>query len=369
MEEEARKTTPGEMYWAWLCSAPGLYARQMDSLLVRFKTPRQVYEAPDGAFDEWKQAGRVWVDPFLSYRRAHSPEWICHRLEKQGINFISRQAEGFPERLRQLPDCPGGLFFRGRLPQDERPAVAVVGARQCSNYGRAAAREISAALAEAGVQIVSGLALGIDGTAQRAACDLGRDSYSVLGCGVDICYPRENFSVYRNVMELGGILSEFPPGAPPLSRHFPMRNRLISGLSDAVVVVEARERSGSLITADLALEQGREVYAVPGRMTDRTSFGCNRLIEEGAGIVSSVETLLRSLKLEKRGGRKAEKEKLSLAPEEELVYSNLDLLPKGLEELAVKTALPLGRLTGILVRLQLSGLVTEVSKNQYARLK
>ena len=361
------ETKKEELYWLWLCSVPGLYARQIRTLLEHFKTPEEIYRAPGSAFAEWKD--RVWVKKLLEFQREREPEEISHRLARQGIHFISRQQPDFPEKLRQLPDCPAGLFFRGKLPCTDKTAVAVVGARQCSHYGRTAAGELGAALAKEGIQVISGLALGIDGTAQQAACEAGGESYGVLGCGPDICYPRENFRIYGKVLERGGILSEFPPGTPPLRLHFPMRNRIISGLADAVVVVEARERSGSLITADLALEQGRDVYAVPGRMTDVLSQGCNRMIEEGAGILTSVEGLLENLNPGRERTKERIKEKLSLAPEEELVYSNLDLLPKGLEEIAAGTALPVGRLAGILVRLQLAGLVTEVSKNQYAKSK
>lgn len=242
-----------------------------------------------------------------------------------------------------------------------------MGARQCSNYGRAMARELSAALTEAGAQVISGLALGIDGIAQKKCVSMGGSSFGVLGCGVDVCYPKENFDLYCQIVENGGLISELPMGTQPMRLHFPMRNRIISGFSDAVVVVEARERSGSLITADLALEQGKDVYALPGRNTDALSQGCNRLIEQGAGLLTSPESLLRSLNLDGGKGRIHSKKKLTLAPEEELVYSNLDLLPKGLEEIAQETALPIGRLTGILLRLELAGAVTEISKNQYAK--
>lgn len=404
-----------EEYWMWLCSVPGLYRKQILGLTDYFGSPRAVYEAPEAELAGWqsreadggtirglgeetvehlgklpggtyaretdsaasKEADRTawmtaretaWARRVLEYRKKQSPEEVSHRLREQGINFISHQSRDFPERLKHIPDCPAGLFFRGRLPQDERPCVAIVGARQCSNYGRTLARELGGALAQAGVQIVSGLALGIDGTAQRAVWELGRDTYGVLGCGVDICYPRENFDLYCGIPRSGGVLSELPPGTQPLKIHFPMRNRLISGLADAVVVVEARERSGSLITADLALEQGREVYAVPGRVNDRLSAGCNRLIQQGAGLVLGISGLLEELGVKNAENGKMRKEKLSLAPEEELVYSNLDLLPKGLEELAVLTALPVGRLAGILVRLQIAGLAAEISKNQYVKL-
>lgn len=359
---------PGGTYARGLDQAASKKADQAASKKADRAASKEADRTASWETDRMIARETAWARRVLEYRKKQSPEEVSHRLREQGINFISHQSRDFPERLKHIPDCPAGLFFRGRLPQDERPCVAIVGARQCSNYGRTLARELGGALAQAGVQIVSGLALGIDGTAQRAVWELGRDTYGVLGCGVDICYPRENFDLYCGIPRSGGVLSELPPGTQPLKIHFPMRNRLISGLADAVVVVEARERSGSLITADLALEQGREVYAVPGRVNDRLSAGCNRLIQQGAGLVPGISGLLEELGVKNAGDGKMRKEKLSLAPEEELVYSNLDLLPKGLEELAALTALPVGRLAGILVRLQIAGLAAEISKNQYVKL-
>lgn len=362
-----------ERYWLWLCSAPGLSGRQVSLLANYFGSPKQVYEAPLEEFDVWRQKQMKWIDNFLNYRKKYSLEEACHKTEQKGIHFISRNQAKFPKRLKHLPDCPAGLFYRGSLPREARPAVAVVGARACTNYGRVMARELGGELGKAGVQVISGLANGIDGYAQEAALDGGGSSFGVLGCGADICYPRENWNIYQKALERGGILSEFPVGTPPLRHHFPLRNRIISGLADVVVVVEARERSGSLITADLALEQGRDVYAVPGRNTDVLSRGCNRLIAQGAGILLSPEWLLEQLHLPGEGQVDSKdflkKSELVLAPEEKWVYSNLDLLPEGLEVLAEKTDMPPGQLCGILVKLELLGLAAELAKNQYARLK
>lgn len=306
-QKQNRENRHMEEYQMWLCSVPGLYRERIRSLVSYFGTAKAVYEAPESEFELWKRTGNGWSGQLLEFRKKYSPEEVWHRALGKGINFISREREGFPERLRALPDCPEGLFFRGKLPEDGRPAVAIVGARQCSNYGRAMARELSEALTEAGVQVVSGLALGIDGIAQKKCVSMGGSSFGILGCGVDVCYPKENFDLYSQITERGGLISEFPMGTQPMRLHFPLRNRIISGLSEAVVVVEARERSGSLITADLALEQGRDVYAFPGRNTDALSQGCNRLIEQGAGLLTSPESLLRSLNLEGSGGESIQK--------------------------------------------------------------
>lgn len=367
--EEDRKQECMEKYWLWLCCVPGLSQSALKALILYFGSPRGVWEAGEEEFTLWKKTGARWVDGLLRFRRQHEPEEVCHSAEAKGIKFISRERKGFPSRLRHLPDCPAGLFYRGMLPREECFCAAIVGARQCSPYGRLMARKLSGALSGAGAQIISGLALGIDGIAQRMAVEAGGSSFGILGSGVDLCYPRENFSLYQDILEKGGILSEFPPGSQPKPFHFPMRNRLISGLSDVVIVVEAREKSGSLITADLALEQGKDVYAVPGRSTDDLSRGCNRLIAQGAGVILTPESLLEDLNLTQPAGEKFQKRQVSLAPEEELVYSNLDLLPKGLNEIAENTALSIGSLAGILLRLQLKDMAAEITKNQYIKLE
>lgn len=362
MEEEKR-------YWLWLCSVTGLYHNHIRQLIKFYGSPKAVYEASGESLKAWKAKGAVWVDRLMTFRKTYSVEEVCHRVKRKRIEFISCRDPDFPKRLKSIGACPFGLFYRGRLPKDTLSSVAVVGARSCSAYGKTMASALGRELAAAGAQVISGLAVGIDGQAQLAAVINGGASYGVLGCGVDLCYPKENQRLYELLWEKGGILSEFPPGTPPLPSHFPMRNRIISGLADAVVVVEARERSGSLITADLALEQGRDVYAVPGRCLDGLSLGCNRLIDQGAGMVVSVKGLVEALHLEQKTEKKESKNELGLAPEEKRVYSNLDLLPKGLEELARASNLPVKSLGGILVRLQLRGLAQEISKNHYARLK
>lgn len=205
-----------------------------------------------------------------------------NELIKRDILHITKKDEGYPMHLKELSGSPAELYYIGSLPDDNIPSVAIIGARNCSGYGRQMAREFAREIAAAGIQVISGMARGIDGMAQQAAVSVGGKSYAVLGCGVDICYPKENKELYVKLMDSGGIISEYPPGIPARAEHFPLRNRIISGLADALLVIEARERSGTLITANMALEQGREIYALPGRVTDSLSYGCNRLIYDGA---------------------------------------------------------------------------------------
>ncbi len=211
------------------------------------------------------------------------------------VRCIHKTQSVYPTMLRQVRHAPERLYVRGRLPEADRAAVAVIGARRCSSYGREMARWFAEELSQAGVQIISGMAAGIDGIAQRAALAAGGSSFGVLGCGTDICYPGENQDLYEALLEKGGILSEHPCGTMPIAGHFPSRNRIISGLSDIVLVIEAKQRSGTLITVDFALEQGKDVYVLPGRLTDACSVGCNRLLRQGAGIALTPADILEAL--------------------------------------------------------------------------
>lgn len=233
----------------------------------------------------------------LAAGRGRSPEERAQSLENRGIRYVRMGEADYPERLMQIEDPPFGLYVKGRLPRQERAAVGIVGTRMASPYGREQARIFASELAREGVQIISGMARGVDGVAGRGALDASDDSYAVLGGGVDICYPRENRDLYEALTERGGLLSEYRPGLAPQSNFFPARNRIISGLSDIILVIEAREQSGTLITVDRALEQGKDVWALPGRRSDRNSAGCNRLIRQGAGIALSPELLLEALGL------------------------------------------------------------------------
>ena len=228
------------------------------------------------------------------------------------------------------------------------------------------ARKYAQALAKAGVQVISGMAKGVDSASQRGALEVLGKSYAVLGCGVDICYPREQIELYMHLQEQGGVISEFPIGSKPLPQHFPARNRIISGLSDILLVIEAREKSGSLITADMALEQGKDVYALPGPVDSILSRGCNWLIKQGAGVLLTPEELLDELGLTYE---KNTKKNLLLETEENIVYSCLDFHPKNIEQLLQETNLPVVEILQTLLRLELMGIVKEISKNNYVKIQ
>lgn len=288
------------------------------------------------------------------------------KLEERGIQFVPISDQRYPKQLRHISSAPYALYVRGKLPDENKKTIAIVGARECSSYGESMAKKFAKGLAQAGIQIISGMARGIDSYAQRGTLEAGGESYAVLGCGVDVCYPRDAIGLYMDLQENGGVISEFPIGTKPLPQHFPARNRIISGLADAVLVIEAKEKSGSLITADMALEQGKDVYALPGPINSELSKGCNVLIKQGAGVLLSPEELLEDWGF--YGGKNQQKNNLMKFPlesEENIVYSCLGFYPKNLEQLLNMTSYSVSELLNILTGLELKGYIKEISKNNY----
>ena len=288
--------------------------------------------------------------------------------EEKILRISSKSAE-YPEKLNNYPKMPEILFVKGRLPDRKKPSIAIVGARACSTYGRIQAFRYAKVLSSAGVQIISGMAYGIDAEAHKGALEGGTATYAVLAGGVDICYPAGNKALYERILrEGGGIISEQPPGMRARNYFFPARNRIISGLADMVLIVEAREKSGSLITAQWALDQGKTVYAIPGPVNEELSIGCHKLIYDGAGIAYSPEILLRELGMNYENKVKSDsKNDLGLASDLKLVYSCLDLRPKSMDFLIQKTGLPPEKIGSLLLELTLSGLALEVGRHYYIK--
>ena len=378
------KMTDTKDDWLWFCAIQGLSMAEQKCLLQLFGGPAGIRSASQEAFGLWERLGREWVRKVYPLLRENDPqdsflERTKQTMAKSGIRFACRHDRQFPDRLKKLPDCPYGLFYKGRLPDALKPAAAVIGARACSAYGALAARQAGESLARAGIPVVSGMAAGIDGISQAACLEAGGESFAVLGCGPDICYPRSNIDLYEKLKTRGGIISELPPAVPPLRHHFPQRNRIISGLADVLVVVEAREKSGTLITAGFALDQGKDVFAMPGRCTDDLSRGCNSLIADGAGVIldarETADAIAGSLPVRTGNGKDqtllpdgtSYHKELMLAPEDELVYSNLDLSPLALEQIAEAAGMDARRAALAVFSLQMQGLVREVAKNMYVR--
>lgn len=359
-----------EKYEYWFAGLVFLPGRKKILLKTMFQNAEMIYHADAKSLNQIS---------FLTEREKE----LLKKAQKQSEEELNQQAgyckekhiglllwkgKNYPQTLREIYNPPYGLFFRGRIPGMKQKIVGVVGARNCSHYGKVTAEKIGQRLAMEEIAVVSGMAAGIDSAVQRGALQAGGYTCGVLGCGIDICYPAENQELYEQLLSEGGILSEYPPHTAPLAMHFPQRNRIISGLSECVLVVEAREKSGSLITADFALEQGKDIYAVPGRVSDSLSQGTNRLIQQGAGIFLNVEDFLKEMHIFTKAGENSSlNQKISLENLERLVYSCLDFIPRSLEELLMETRLSLGILMENLETLQAKGCVSEVYKNYYIR--
>ena len=427
--------------WIWLTTRKGLGTRGVLQVLDYFGSPERAFYADPEQYDQIPGLSAL-ARSSLREKGMEGPDRILGECDRLGLRVLTLQDGDYPERLREIPDPPAVLYIRGTLFHfDQEAAIGIVGAREPSPYGEKVAAQLGLELARNGVllvsgiaqgidsialkgalqgggrvvsvlgggvdvpypwqnrylyedvaaagaliseyppgtrhngehfpvrnRIISGLALGIDGAAHKGALEAGGKTFAVLGCGADQCYPRENYGLFKKMELQGGILSEFVPGTSPLPMNFPMRNRIISGLSDAVILVEAREKSGSLITADLALEQGKEVFAVPGRITDPLSRGCNRLIQNGAAVCLGPEDVLEAfgIKFEKktRADKKTEKR---LAKNENMVYSFLDSRSGTLEEIMDACGLSVTETMECLLKLELMGMVQGNGDQYYCR--
>ena len=357
-------------YWAWISTVENMYYNKISRLVESFGSIENVYMASATKLENKGKMKKEDVDRILKSKEKFNSDDFFRKLNSNNINFVCIEDLEYPKRLLPYEHKPFFLYYRGKLPDMDRPIVSIVGARACSGYGRNMAKMLGEKLSDYGVQIVSGMARGIDTFAQLGALNGESATFGVLGCGVDICYPTENIELYENILKKGGIISEYLPGTKPNSWHFPQRNRIISGISDIVVVVEAKEKSGSLITVEWALEQGKNIMAVPGRVGDKLSSGCNRLIKTGAGIVTSEKDILEELKYYVfKEERKINAEEKILEKEFLMLYSELGLQPKNIYELIESTGLSYEKLVDMLLQLQLKGLVTQPSYNYYSRLK
>ena len=327
-------------YEHWLLQAAGTGNRGFLRLLRKERNARQIYEeVTAGTLKEnLPERYQKKAEKLERFHPDYDIEAGYKRLSQRGIKLVVEGEEEYPERLQKIPDPPYGLYYAGKLPDKEKKAVAIIGARDCSEYGRYMAKRFSTALARADIDVISGMARGIDGISQQAALQAGGYSLAVFGCGVDVCYPAEHRDLYDSLLERGGVCSEYLPGTEPRAMLFPPRNRIISGLADVILVVEAREKSGTLITVDMALEQGKEVYALPGRATDPLSRGCNRLIKQGAGLVETPEELIGNLRgslshAEKNGKNWTQQEMVFLEGTQQRLWELLDFAPQSAEQL------------------------------------
>jgi len=344
--------------------------RQFRLLLEHFPSPRAAWEASSEELRAVPGLERAATE-LAARRREVRLERELEGIARLGLKILTLAEPGYPRPLRDLPAPPPVLYLLGDYRERDELAVALVGTRRCTPYGRMVAERLARGLGELGLTVVSGMALGIDTAAHRGALAAGGRTLAVLGSGFARVYPRENAKLMEEIAASGGVLSEFPLQTEPERWNFPRRNRIISGLARGVVIVEAPERSGALITARLALEQGREVFALPGRITDEASRGTNRLLREGAKLVADLEDILEEFPelrplLEERGARPRERPKLT--PLEEQLLEVLEWEPLHFDELLERSGLTPTELSHGLLQLQLKDLIREFAGRRYAKL-
>ena len=353
------------IYWLALHCLPGLGCRRSMKLIDFFGEPKGLFSASQKTMQELGLKAET-IQAILSKKWIKEAEEKLKKIKTMGIEIITYSDPRYPALLKQIADPPPLLYLKGEAELLNTPSIAIVGARRASFYGLKIATKLATNLAELGITVVSGLARGIDAAGHKGALQAGGNTIAVLGCGLDIVYPSENQKFYAKIEKEGVLISEFPLGTPPLSQNFPVRNRLISGLSLGVVVVEAALKSGSLITARLALEQGREVFAVPGPISNFYSKGTHALIKQGAKLVENVMDIVEELNLSV-SKETSEYFNIKLDPFSERVLSLLHT-PKNLEEIALSLNENVVELSSILTLLEVQGLVKQLPGKQYIKV-
>lgn len=357
-------------FWFWINNIEGIGNTKLRNIFEVFEKPENVFEASAKVLRQIPVLNEMDVANICNVEKRKNIFELFEKYIDKGIKFVFPCEEMYPKRLQELYDKPGILYYRGNLPKENSVNVSIVGSRRCTEYGKSVASEIAGLLAERGANVISGLALGIDSAAHRGALKVKGNTFAILAGSAYKCYPPSNHSLYMDIINSGGAISEFSPDTSTVPGMFPLRNRIISGMSDVVIVVEAAEKSGSLITVSHALEQNRQVYAVPGRIGDGFSTGCNRLIAEGADIVVSYDTLLEELGFSIIEEKNSENENLCLAREEKMLYSLLlDFTPRSLDTILSLTGEEPGRVLRWLLGLELKGYIKEISKNFYVRIR
>jgi DNA processing protein len=356
------------IFWIGFNFVKGIGAVRFRSLLDAFGDAKTAWYA---SADELRAIGlnSKAIENLVKVRTSISLDKIWEIIQNQGITVLTWEDEGYPTRLREVSQSPPVLYVRGEILPEDDWAVAVVGTRRISAYGRQVTERIATQLAQAGVTVVSGLARGIDGVAHKTALQAGGRTIAVLGCGVDRVYPPEHRTLATQIMEAGALISDYPPGTLPEASNFPPRNRIIAGLAMATVVVEAGNRSGALITADFAVEQGREVFAVPGNVLAPQSLGTNRLIQDGARIMLDPQEILEVLDLTRITEQNVARTVLPSNATEAQLFSVLSHEPLHVDEIRSKTDLTIEQVTSTLALMELKGMVRQVGGMRYTAVK
>ncbi len=347
--------------YIWLSSIQGVGFGAIRKLEHYFGDIEEVWKAPGGEIYQALGKRSKSAVKIVNLRTKEYRQKVRDRLSALEVNTVTIADGDYPQKLKKIYDPPYVLFYKGHLPKD-RPTIGMVGARNATPYGKWAAKKFAKELTDHGVGIISGLALGIDTESHKGAVENRGYTLGVLGSGLDVPYPPTNHQLMENIMNRGAILSEFFLGEEPLKHHFPQRNRIISGLSDGIVVIEAGEKSGSLITVEYALEQGRDVFALPGNINCDKSRGTNRLIREGAKVLVEVEDILTELPGGSTLPSKKQEEKISeeLSEAETKVYRCLQSRPMDLDTLYCQTGIEVRSLSIVVTSLELKGYITRL---------
>lgn len=360
-----------KVYQYWFLSNEEIYYGKKSKMLEYFTNSYNIFTASKNDLLDSNLLTKSEIERFILKRGQSDIDRAYESFLRTGFSYSTMESKDFPEKLTHLYDGIYGFFYNGKLPEFSK-SVAIVGARRCSAYGKKVAIELSRRLAMEGYNVISGMARGIDTHAHRGCLDGGGKTVAVLGCGCDVIYPSENYLLYEEIVKNGAVISEYQIGTAPLPQNFPRRNRIVSALADIVIVIEAREKSGSLITADLALEQGKDIYVVPGRIGDSLSLGCNKLISQGAGIILSVDSFLQEL-AERYGtavdSKVVEKQIVKLEPDEKRIYQLIDYYPKNISTLMEESKMDYLSLLSIIYSLEKKELICEVLKNNYVKFK
>jgi DNA processing protein len=376
-------------YYLWLSSITTLELPDKHQLMKIFENPYNIYMASS---DRLRKAGikdRV-VEKIIESKRSFSIVEAERRMYRNNISYIYRNDLEYPDKLKNICNPPIGLFCIGRLPDTNKPSVGIVGSRQYSEYGKTMTFKFGRELAEAGCQIISGLALGIDGYSHEAAISVGGYTCGILGNGIDDIYPRQNYNLFLEMYEKGGVVSEYYIGTPGLKTHFPERNRIISALSDCIVVIEAKKKSGTMITVDRALEQGKDVFVVPGRIGDENSEGCLEMAKQGADILLDTDEILENMsekypnwacfqreednqyalkipKLSDFSKKSQRYDEILLEKDELLVYASLSFVPLHTDEIIINTNLDYFTVISVLDELKRKKMIIESSPEYYVK--
>ncbi len=356
--------------WILLNKIPHLGSKKCRQLVEWFGSPQKVLSASAKSLSLVPGLGREAITSIIQGVKNIDINEDLKRIDKLNIRVIGFQDPLYPPSLKTIFDPPFLLYVKGKLKKEESDALAIVGTRRPTTYGKLIARKLARDLAREGVTIVSGMARGIDTAAHQGTLEVGGRTIAVLGSGVNVIYPPENKKLVEEIIKRGAVISEYPLGAEPDAPHFPQRNRIISGLAKGVLVVEAPSRSGALITADFALEQGREVFAIPGNITSPNSQGVNRLIKEGAKLVECTEDILEELNfssLSKKEKKALDEEIPSLFSEERKVFELLGGEPLHIDSVVSKSGLPASKVGGLLMKLQIKGLARELPGKLFVR--